>query len=78
MLLSKKEHLFLRGDELPVAEHPEGAKVPSGVSPHWSRHTGVTIALESGTDPRYAQAQAGHASLAHHDDLRPQGHAQAA
>ena len=33
------------------------------VSPHWFRHTGVTNALESGTEPRYAQAQAGHASL---------------
>jgi site-specific recombinase XerD len=33
------------------------------LSPHWFRHTGVTNALESGTEPRYAQAQAGHASL---------------
>ena len=47
------------------------------VSPHWFRHTGVTRALESGTDPRYAQAQAGHASLAttmicDHKDMRRQ------
>ena len=59
---------------------PEAALMISrlrSVSPHWFRHTGVTWALDSGTDPRCAQAQAGHASFAttmiyDHKDMRRQ------
>lgn len=32
-------------------------------TPHWMRHTGITHAMEAGTDPRYVQAQARHSSL---------------
>lgn len=35
----------------------------SKASPHWTRHTGVTHALDRGADARMVQKQAGHASL---------------
>ena len=78
-----KDLVNATADRLAASERagePEVALMVSrlrSVSPHWFRHTGVTRALESGTDPRYAQAQAGHASLAttmiyDHKDMRRQ------
>lgn len=43
-------------------EHPGAIKIAKA-SPHWTRHTGITHALDRGADARMVQKQAGHASL---------------
>lgn len=44
------------------AQTQQGKKL-SMVSPHWTRHTGITHALDKGADARMVQQQAGHDSL---------------
>jgi len=42
------------------------------ISPHWTRHTGISHALERGSDARTVQNQAGHASHEYNIHVRPQ------
>ena len=45
------------------ADNPKDAALFRKASVHWMRHTGISITLNNGAEPRHVQAQARHSSL---------------
>ena len=56
--------IFCRAAERIEAERPAGAERLRRASTHWMRHTGISHLLDADVDPRVAQAQARHSTLA--------------